>query len=57
MAKQNIDWSNLGFGYIPTGERYVSNYKDGKWDDGDDDRFHYHHERVRRRFAVCADRF
>jgi len=34
MAKQNIDWFNLGFGYIPTGERYVSNYKDGKWDDG-----------------------
>ena len=34
MAKQNIDWSNLGFGYIPTGERYVTNYKDGKWDDG-----------------------
>lgn len=34
MAKANIDWSNLGFGYIPTGERYVSNYKDGKWDDG-----------------------
>ena len=34
MSKQNIDWSNLGFGYIPTGERYVSNYKDGKWDEG-----------------------
>lgn len=34
MAKQNIDWSNLGFAYIPTGERYVSEYKDGKWDDG-----------------------
>lgn len=34
MAKQNIDWSNLGFGYIPTGERYVSNFKDGKWDEG-----------------------
>lgn len=34
MAKANIDWSNLGFGYIPTGERYVSIYKDGKWDDG-----------------------
>ena len=34
MAKQNIDWSHLGFGYIPTGERYVSEYKDGKWDDG-----------------------
>jgi branched-chain amino acid aminotransferase len=24
----------LGFGYQPTTERYVSNYKDGKWDDG-----------------------
>ena len=34
MAKQNIDWSNLGFSYIPTGERYVANYKDGKWDEG-----------------------
>ena len=34
MAKQNIDWSNLGFAYIPTGERYVANYKDGKWDEG-----------------------
>lgn len=34
MEKQNIDWSNLGFGYIPTGERFVSNFKDGKWDDG-----------------------
>ncbi|WP_316609447.1 branched-chain amino acid aminotransferase [uncultured Ruminococcus sp.] len=34
MAKQNIDWSNLGFGYIKTNERFVSNYKDGKWDDG-----------------------
>lgn len=34
MAKQNIDWSNIGFGYVKTGERFVSNYKDGKWDDG-----------------------
>ena len=34
MAKQNIDWSNLGFGYIKTNERFVSNFKDGKWDDG-----------------------
>ena len=34
MAKQNIDWSNLGFSYIPTGERYVANFKDGKWDEG-----------------------
>lgn len=34
MGKQNIDWSNLGFSYRVTNERYVSNYKDGKWDDG-----------------------
>lgn len=34
MEKQNIDWSNLGFGYQATTERYVSNYKDGAWDNG-----------------------
>lgn len=34
MDKKNIDWSNLGFGYIPTDKRYVSNYKDGAWDEG-----------------------
>lgn len=34
MSKQNIDWSNLGFSYIETGERFFANYKDGKWDDG-----------------------
>ncbi|MCI8633871.1 MAG: branched-chain amino acid aminotransferase [Lachnospiraceae bacterium] len=33
MSKE-IDWSNLGFGYIPTEYRYVSRYKDGKWDEG-----------------------
>ncbi len=33
MSK-NIDWSNLGFGYIETEARYVSNYKNGAWDDG-----------------------
>ena len=32
--KKNIDWSSLGFGYIKTDYRYVSNFKDGKWDDG-----------------------
>ncbi len=30
----NIDWENLGFGYIQTKERFVSNYKDGAWDEG-----------------------
>lgn len=34
MAKKNLDWSNLGFGYIKTDYRYVSNFKDGKWDEG-----------------------
>ena len=34
MEKQNLDWKNLGFGYRKTDKRYVSNYKDGKWDDG-----------------------
>lgn len=34
MEKKNIDWENLGFGYIETEKRYVSNYKDGAWDEG-----------------------
>ncbi|MBR2902869.1 MAG: branched-chain amino acid aminotransferase [Clostridia bacterium] len=33
-SKKNIDWNNLGFGYIKTDKRYVSNYKDGSWDQG-----------------------
>lgn len=34
MEKQNIDWGNLGFAYIETSKSYVSNYKNGVWDDG-----------------------
>ena len=34
MEKKNIDWGNLGFSYIQTDKRYVSNYKDGAWDEG-----------------------
>lgn len=34
MSKKEIDWSNIGFGYVQTDKRYVSNYKDGKWDEG-----------------------
>lgn len=30
----NIDWKNLSFGYMKTDYRYVSDFKDGKWDDG-----------------------
>ena len=34
MEKKNIDWGSLSFAYMPTDYRYVSMYKDGKWDDG-----------------------
>ncbi len=41
MDKKDIDWGNLGFGYIKTDKRYVATYKDGQWSDGelvDDDK-------------------
>ena len=34
MEKKNLDWSNLPFGYIQTEKRFVSNFKNGAWDDG-----------------------
>lgn len=34
MEKKNIDWANIGFGYMQTDYRYVSQFKDGAWDDG-----------------------
>lgn len=34
MSKVNLDWDNLGFAYQPTSQRYVANYKDGKWGKG-----------------------
>ena len=34
MAKKDIDWHNLGFGYVKTDKSYVSNFKDSAWDDG-----------------------
>lgn len=34
MDKKNIDWANLGFGYIQTEQRFVSDFKEGKWDEG-----------------------
>ncbi len=34
MEKKSIDWANLGFGYMKTDYRYVSNYTNGAWDDG-----------------------
>lgn len=34
MSKKDIKWSELGFSYIKTDKRYISRWKDGKWDDG-----------------------
>ncbi|MBO7435683.1 branched-chain amino acid aminotransferase [bacterium] len=34
MMSKNIDWGKLGFSYMKTDYRYVSYYKDGKWDEG-----------------------
>ncbi|HCA34576.1 MAG TPA: branched chain amino acid aminotransferase [Lachnospiraceae bacterium] len=34
VEPKNLDWGKLGFAYMPTDYRYVSYYKDGKWDDG-----------------------
>jgi len=34
LDKKNIDWSNLGFGYIQTEKRYVCNFKNGQWEEG-----------------------
>lgn len=34
MAKQ-IDWANLPFSYQVTDKRFVANYKNGAWDDGE----------------------
>ena len=34
MAVKNLDWENIGFTYIKTDYRYVSNFKNGAWDEG-----------------------
>ncbi|MCR5282578.1 MAG: branched-chain amino acid aminotransferase [Lachnospiraceae bacterium] len=34
MEKKNIDWGSIGFGYVKTDKRFVSNFKDGAWDAG-----------------------
>jgi branched-chain amino acid aminotransferase len=34
LKKVDIDWSNLGFSYLKTDFRFISNWKDGKWDEG-----------------------
>jgi branched-chain amino acid aminotransferase len=34
MQKKDVDWGGIGFGYIKTDKRYVSNYRNGAWDEG-----------------------
>lgn len=34
MEKKNLDWANIGFAYRDTNKRYVSNFKNGEWDNG-----------------------
>ena len=34
MSEKNIDWGNLGFGYIETDKRFSAHWKDGAWDEG-----------------------
>ena len=35
MERVDIDWGNLGFGYRQTDKRFVANFKDGAWDEGE----------------------
>ena len=34
MENKNMDWANLGFGYVKTDKRFVANFKNGAWEDG-----------------------
>ena len=34
MAKKDIDWGSLGFGYMPTDKGYGAYYRNGAWDEG-----------------------
>ncbi len=35
METKDLEWGNIGFNYRITDYRYISNFKDGKWDDGE----------------------
>lgn len=34
MEKKDINWGELGFAYMPTDYRYVANYRNGAWEEG-----------------------
>ena len=35
MERVDMDWGSLGFGYRQTDKRFVANFKDGAWDEGE----------------------
>lgn len=35
IRPENIDWKTLGFSYIKTDYRFISTFKNGKWDEGE----------------------
>ena len=35
MEKKKLDWANLDFSYHKTDKRFVADYRDGAWDDGE----------------------
>ncbi len=35
MEKKDLDWANLGFGYHVADYRFVANFKNGKWEEGE----------------------
>ena len=35
MERVDMDWGNLGFGYVQTDKRFVANFKNGAWDAGE----------------------
>ena len=34
MSNKQLDFANLGFGYVQTDKRYVANFKNGAWEEG-----------------------
>jgi branched-chain amino acid aminotransferase len=35
MAQKDLDWKSIGFKYRETDKRFVSNWKDGNWSEGE----------------------
>ena len=35
QQKKDLDWANLGFSYLKTGYRFVANWENGQWSEGE----------------------